>query len=148
MLRTLLATALMVGLTAQFGCYNTYNVSLTELAKAAEGGGTGTVSIETKEGEPVVVTENTKLGVTDNQGVYHAVSPFNFTLTRPEEESVGQLVAPDEDLLLQKSAIETGNVKLVSGTKTVLLVAAGVAAITGGVLFVTLTAEEEKGFGE
>lgn len=148
MLRTLLATALTVGLTAQFGCYNTYNVSLIELAKAAEGGGSNTVEIQTKEGEPVVVTENTKLGVTDNQGVYHAVSPFNFTLTRPEEEEAGQLVAPDEDLLLQKSAIETGSVKLVSGTKTALLVAAGVAAITGGVLFVTLTAEKEKGFGE
>lgn len=148
MLRTLLATALAVGLTAQFGCYNTYNVSLVELAKAAEGGGTNTVSIQTAEGEAVVVTENTKLGVTSGEGEYYSISPFNFTLTRPDEEEAGQLVAPDEDLLLQKAQIETGNVKVVSGVKTVLLVAAGVAAITGGVLFVTLTAEEEKGFGE
>lgn len=142
MLRTLLSTAMAVMMIAQFGCYNTYRVTLDELGKAQEGGSTSAVKVATEAGEAVVVTENTKLGVTDNSGTYRSISPFNFTLTR------GQLVAPDEDLLLSRDNIATGNVKVVSGTKTALLVAGGLAVIVGGALFVTLTAEEEKGFGE
>lgn len=142
MVRKLLSLLLAVGLTAQFGCYNTYNVTLEELAKAQEGGSANTVRISTEEGEEVVVTQNTKLGVTDKRGEYLAISPFNFTLTS------GQLVAPDEDLLIGRDAIATGNVKVVSGSKTALVIALGLAVVVGGALTVILTAEEEKGFGE
>lgn len=141
MLRKALATSLAALMLLSLGCYNTYNVTLDELGKAAEGGGTGAVELATEQGEQVVVTENTKLGVTDDDGKYHAVSPFNFTLTR------GQLVAPDEDLLLNRAAITTGNVKLVSGWKTAGLVAAGVVALVGLGLTVALNAPEEKAFG-
>ncbi len=90
----------------------------------------------------VVVTEDTKIGVTDKLDKYHPISPFNFTLTR------GQMVAPDEDLLLSRDEIQTGNVKVVSGLKTGLLVATGVVAVLGAAVGIILTAEERKEFGE
>lgn len=143
MLRKLLATTVALGLLGlQIGCYNTYSVSLEELEKVQEGGQTSAVPLKTAEGEEAVVTENTKIGVTSTDGAYYPISPFNFTLTR------GQLVAPDEDTLLARDQIATGNVKLVSGTKTALLVAAGVAAIVGAGLAITLTAEEPQEFGQ
>lgn len=133
-------TALM--LVLQAGCYNTYNVKLDELAKAQEGGGSNAVELMTDEGEAVVVSPSTKLGVTTSDDRYHAISPFNFTLTK------AQLVAPDEDLLLGRSQISTGNVKQVSGTKTALVVAGGVLALVGAAIAITLTAEPRKEFGE
>lgn len=142
MLRKLLSTILMVLLTAQVGCYNTYNVTLEELGKAQEGGRASAVKITTQEGEEVVVTENSKIGVTDTSGDYHPVSPFNFTLTGR------QLVAPDEDLLLNNAEIATGNVKVVSGTKTTLLVSGAVLALVGAGIAIALTADEKKEFGE
>jgi hypothetical protein len=69
------------------------------------------------------------------------VSPFNFTLT------AGQLVAPDEDKILAREQIETGNVKQISRVKTSLIVTAGVLAAAGLGVFVVLTAPEKKGFG-
>ncbi len=142
MFRKALATLLAASMMISFGCYNTYNVTLDELSKATEGGTSGAVKLATQGGEDVLVTENTKIGVTDSEGKYHAVSPFNFTLTR------GQLVAPDEDLLLNRSDIATGNVKLVSGGKTAGLVISGVVALVGLGLAVALTAPEKKGFGK
>ncbi len=129
-------------LATQFACYNTYNVSLEELARAQEGGESSQVEITTTSGERVIVTENTKLGVTDNAGKYHSISPFNFTMTS------GQLVAPDEDLLMSRDSISTGKVKQVSGLRTGLLVAAGVTALVGAMVAITLTADEESAFGE
>lgn len=137
-----LAALLALLMTAQFGCYNTYNVTLDELGKAAEGGRDAAVTINTEGGEEVVVTENSRIGVTDSDGIYHPVSPFNFTITP------GQLVAPDEDLLLARSEISSGNVKVISGTKTTLLVSAAVIAVLGVGLTVALTAPDRKQFGE
>jgi len=139
MLRKLLA---IVTATSLVACYNTYNISLEEMAKAQEGGISSAVEVKTDSGELVVISENSKIGVTGTSGEYYPVSPFNFTLTR------GQLIAPDEDLLLGRSQIETGNIKQVSGGKTVVLVLTGLAAVIGGAAFVLLTAEEKKGFGE
>ncbi len=139
MLRKLLA---IVTATSMVACYNTYNISLDEMAKAQEGGVASAVEVKTDSGELVVISENSKMGVTSKSGDYFAVSPFNFTLTR------GQLIAPDEDLLIGRSNIATGNIKQVSGGKTVAIVLAGLAAVAGGAAFVLLTAEEKKGFGE
>lgn len=141
MARKALAALAALALVAQTGCYNTYNVTLEELGKAQEGGSDNAVEVATGSGEKVVISENSKIGVTGKNGKYYAVSPFNFTLTR------AQLVAPDEDLLLTRDEIETGNVKLVSGTKTALLVAAGVAVLAGVGIFVAVSAPEKKGFG-
>ena len=142
MFKKVAATILVLLLATSMGCYNTYNITLDEMAKAQEGGGAAAVKVTTSEGEDVVVTETTKIGVMDTEGGYHAVSPFNFILTR------GQLVAPDEDLLLNRSEISTGNVKLVSGGKTAALVISGVVALAGLGAFVALTAPEKKGFGQ
>lgn len=142
MARKALAAVTALALVAQTGCYNTYNVTLEELSKAQEGGSNNAVEVQTSDGEKVVISENSKIGVTDTAGDYHAVSPFNFTLTR------AQLVAPDEDLLLTRDEIDTGNVKLVSGTKTALVVAAGVAVLAGVGIFVAVSAPERKEFGE
>lgn len=135
-------SVLSVGLllSLQLGCYNTYQISWEELGKLQEGGSESAVEVTTAEGEPVSITANSRIGVTDTEGVYHPVSAFNFTMTET------QLVAPDEDLLLGRSQIETGNVKQVSGSKTALLVAAGVAILAAGVVYVTVTAEEEDPF--
>jgi len=141
MMRKLVAVLLVTGL-ANIGCYNTYNVSMDEMAKLQEGGQSSAVKVATNEGTDVVVTENTKIGVTMEGGRYVAISPFNFTLAG------GQLVAPDEDRLLSAAQIQTGNVKEVSGTKTALLVAGAVAVLVGVGLAITLTAEDRKGFGE
>jgi hypothetical protein len=130
----------LVTLLFQLGCYNTYNISLDELGKAQEGGSNAAVKVKTEAGHELIVTENTKIGVTSKQGQYFAISPFNFTMTR------GQIIAPDEDLLIGKQNIQTGNVKQVSGTKTALIVLAGLGAVVGGALYVILNAEEDKGF--
>ena len=139
MLRKLLA---IVAATSMVACYNTYNISLDEMAKAQEGGVASAIEVKTDSGELVVISENSKMGVTSKAGEYYAVSPFNFTLTR------GQLIAPDEDLLIGRSNIETGNIKQASLGKTAVIVLAGIAAVAGGAAFVLLTAEEKKGFGE
>jgi hypothetical protein len=140
MLRQGLATVAALALATQAGCYNTYNITLEELGKVQEGGSANAVSVTTAESEQIVVTENSKIGVTDKSGEYHAISPFNFTMTQ------NQLVAPDEDEILTRDQIETGNVKQISGTKTALLVAAGLAAAAGLGVFVILSAPKDKGF--
>lgn len=140
MLRQGLATVAAVALATQAGCYNTYNISLEELGKAQEGGSANAVTVTTSETEQIVVTENSKIGVTDKDGTYHAISPFNFTMTP------NQLVAPDEGEILTRDQIETGNVKQISGTKTALLVAAGVLAAAGLGVYVVLSAPKDKGF--
>ncbi|MBU0553289.1 hypothetical protein KKF91_20435 [Myxococcota bacterium] len=146
MLRKSLAAASALLLAGQFGCYNTFNVSLDELGKAQEGGRSAVVTITPDDCATdeckVQITEDAKIGVTDKGGVYHPVSPFNFTLTR------NQLVAPDEDLLLNRGEIETGNVKVVSGTRTTLLVTSGFAAVLGAALYVVFTAPEPREFGQ
>lgn len=234
MLRKSIAAIMAVLFTGQFGCYNTFNVSLSELGKAQEGGRSAVVTVVTRDCQSaqipegaalrvtyieagaaapaeksitaygftlddetlsgddymiprgdiravqlekagieaaeqpkialnellalqkgktagaaipvgcteVNVTEDAKIGVTDKGGTYHPVSPFNFTLTR------NQLVAPDEDLLLNRAEIETGNVKVVSGTRTTLLVTSGFAAVLGAALYVVFTAPEPKEFGQ
>ncbi len=133
---------MMIAMLTQVGCYNTYNLNMDELGKLTEGGTNAAVKVQTEEGQQVVVTENTKIGITMTDGQYRPISPFNFTMTS------GQLIAPDEDLLEDRGSIKTGNVKQVSGSKTALVVLTGLAAVVGGALYVTLSAEEDKGFGQ
>jgi hypothetical protein len=140
MLRQGLATFAALALATQAGCYNTYNITLDELGKVQEGGSASAVTVTTAETEQIVVTENTKIGVTDKDGTYHPISPFNFTMT------TNQLVAPDEGEILMREQIETGNVKQISGLKTGLLVAAGVAALGALGVFVIVSAPKNEGF--
>lgn len=141
MMRQGLAIVAATALAAQAGCYNTYNISLDELAKVQEGGTVNAVTVTTTDAEQIVVSENSKIGVTDRAGDYHPISPFNFTMTP------NQLVAPDEGEILGRAEIETGNVKQISGWKTGAIVVAGLAAAIGlGVFVVVMAPEKEQGF--
>ena len=142
MRRQALAILAVLGLANQVGCYNTYNITLDELAKVQEGGAANAISVKTAEAEEIVVSENTKIGVTDKSGTYYPISPFNFTMTP------NQLVAPDEGEILARDQIETGNVKQISGLKTALIVAAGLAAAVGLGVYVIVTAPKDEGFGQ
>ena len=53
MLRKLLA---IVTATSMVACYNTYNISLDEMAKAQEGGVASAVEVKTDSGELVVIS--------------------------------------------------------------------------------------------
>ena len=129
-------------LALQTGCYNVHTVSLDELAKAQDGGSSGVVSMKTTSGETIPVSENTRLGVVENDGTYTPIVPFNYTW------GGSQLIAPDQDVMLKKAEIKEVQVKAISTSKTTALVGTAVAILLGGILFITLSAEEEKGFGE
>lgn len=120
----------------QFGCYNTYTVSMDELKKVQESDGASFKSIETESGRQVTVTENSRVGVTTVDGVYHPISPFNFTLSEL------QLVAPDEDLLLARPQIDQANIKLIDPTMTAVLVGSVAAALIGGLVYIMLNPSE------
>ncbi len=142
MVRKSLAVMMIVVMVGQFGCYNTYRISLEEMQKAQYGGDLNAVAVSTEEGTEIVVSEDTKIGVTTRGGDYWAVSPFNFTLDK------SRLIAPDEDLMLDSAEIETGNVKQVSAGKTVGLVLGGLAVVIAGGLAISLTATEERAYSQ
>jgi hypothetical protein len=50
--------------------------------------------------------------------------------------------------MLKKAEIKAVQVKEISTSKTSALVGTAVAILLGGILFITLSAEDEKGFGE
>jgi hypothetical protein len=116
----------------QLGCYNTYTVSMDELKKVQESDGAAFKSIETESGLQVTITENSRVGVKTVDGVYHPISPFNFTLSEL------QLVAPDEDLLLARPQIEEANIKLIDPTTTTALVGGVAVALIGGLVAIML----------
>ena len=72
--------------------------------------------MKTEKDAEVVVSENSRIGVLYNDGRYQSISPFNFTLTSK------QLIAPDQDLMVNRSDLKTGQVKEVSKGKTTALV--------------------------
>lgn len=133
-------------LTLQTGCYNIHNVTLDNFAQAqvADEEGLAILKVETETGEEkeVTISENSRIGVVTNDGKYTAIAPFNFTLT------ASKLIAPDQDLLLERADIKTAQVKEVSTGKTTAVVSTAMVILVGGLLFITLSAEEEKGFGE
>ena len=129
-------------LVLQTGCYNVHTVSLEEFGKAQEGGGTALVSMKTESGQELVVSENSRIGLVTSEGKYLPISPFNFTMTSQ------QIIAPDQDLMLQRSLVQTAQIKEISTEKTTAVVGTALAILVGGILFITLSAEEEKAFGE
>ena len=71
---------IMISLIAQVGCYNTYNLNMDELGKLTEGGSNAAVKVKTEEGQEIIVTENTKIGITLQSGAYRAI--FAIQLSR------------------------------------------------------------------
>lgn len=120
----------------QTGCYNTYNVSVEEFRKIQEADGATFKVIKTESGSEITITENSRVGVTTTSGQYRAISPFNFTLNKL------QLVAPDDDLIMMASQIESTNVKLIDPLNTTLLIAGSAVVLVGAaVLIYVLTPE-------
>jgi hypothetical protein len=109
----------------QFGCYNTYRVSLDELQQIQESDGATFKSIKSDQGQSIPVVENTRVRVVENSGKMHAVSPFNFTLNQM------QLVAPDQNLILPRAEVSHGEVKLINNVKTWGTVVAVAVALVG-----------------
>jgi hypothetical protein len=81
------------------------------------------------------------LRVITTDGVYHRVTPFNFAMTD------SQLVSPDYDLLLPIDAVDGAEVQTFSGWKTGLLIGGSVAAAVTTFVVISVTAGEERGFG-
>ena len=75
-------------------------------------------------------------------GDEHRVTPFNFAITD------SQLVSPDYDLLLPLDAVSGAEVQTFSGWKTGLMIGTAVAAAVSTFVVITLTAGEERGFGQ
>lgn len=130
---------MIMTLIFQTGCYNTYSVSMDEFRKIQEADGASFKKIQTEDGLEITVTENSRVGVTDVNGQYYSVSPFNFTLNNM------QLVAPDDDILMPTKAIEQTNIKLVNPTDTALLIGGVALALVGTALGVILATPDCTG---
>jgi hypothetical protein len=124
-------TSLVISFIAlfQFGCYNTYRISLEELQQIQESDGATFKTIKSEDGKALPIVENTRVRVYEkSNGKKHAISPFNFTLNQM------QLVAPDQNLILPRTEVDSAEVKLINPMNTWLTVA-GVAAALVGVYF-------------
>jgi archaellum component FlaF (FlaF/FlaG flagellin family) len=121
------------------GCYNTYSVELKEFQKIQESYDASFKTIKTKNNISVQITENSRVGVTNKSGTYYPISSFNFSV------DANQLIAPDEDLLLEMNDIESMNVRLINPTTTTLLIVGAAAALVGAAIGITLATPECTG---
>lgn len=135
-----MSLALIISLlTLQTGCYNTYSVKLEEFQKIQESYDSSFKQVKTTNDISVTITENSRVGVTSKSGRYYPISPFNFSINE------NQLVAPDEDLLLEMKDIESMNVKIINTTSTSLLVAGVAVALIGAAVGITLATPDCTG---
>ena len=134
-----LSILMILLLTLQTGCYNTYTVKMDEFRKIQESDGDSFKTIKTDDGQEITITENSRIGVTDTAGQYYAISPFNFTLNKR------QLVAPDDDLLISTRQIKNTNVKLINPTNTTLLIVGATLALVGAAIGITVATPECTG---
>ena len=74
-----LSILMILLLTLQTGCYNTYTVKMDEFRKIQESDEDSFKTIKTDDGQEITITENSRIGVTDISGTYYPISPFNFT---------------------------------------------------------------------
>ena len=130
---------MILTLIFQTGCYNTYSVSMDEFKKIQEADGAEFKLIKTEDGQEITITENSRVGVSDINGKYYSISPFNFTINNT------QLVSPDEDLLLPTKAIEDANVKLVDPTNTALLIGSVAVVLIGAAIGVSVATPDCTG---
>ena len=135
-----MSLALIISLlTLQTGCYNTYSVKLEEFQKIQESYDSSFKQVKTTNDISVTITENSRVGVTSKSGRYYPISPFNFSINE------NQLVAPDEDLLLEMKDIESMNVKIINSTSTSFLVAGVAVALIGAAVGITLATPDCTG---
>ncbi len=122
------------------GCFNTYQVSQEEFARLQVSEEIP-LAVTSKGGEKVLVDRDTNIFVRSVGGRRYPVTPFNFKMTQ------SQLVASDRDTLLALGEIDKYEVDLFSDTQTILLITAGVAAVTALIVVTALTAGS-KSFAE
>lgn len=136
MIKQALSTLMILTMVFQTGCYNTYTVKMDEFRKIQESDEDSFKNIKTEDGQEITITENSRVGVTDINGRYYPISPFNFTLNQR------QLVAPDDDLLLSTRQIKNTNVKLINPTNTTLLIVGSALALAGAAIGIILATPE------
>lgn len=119
---------------ATVGCYNTYRIPRTELAKL-QSSETGQEVVRDLEGKEILVKDDTRLYVRSKGGKRYPITPFNFRLTE------SQLVAPDRDYILDLNSLEEqGEVDHVSTWKTATLIGVGAAALAGLIVLTVISA--------
>lgn len=119
--------------SALTGCFNTYRVSPEEFAKL-QASDEILLAVDTASGEKVLVDRDTNIFVRSVGGRRYPVTPYNFKMTS------SQLVASDRDTLLALGEIDKYEVDLFSDTQTIILIAAGVAAVAGLIVITAVTA--------
>lgn len=119
--------------SALTGCFNTYRVTPEEFARLQVSDEIP-LAVDTLGGEKVLVDRETNIFVRSVGGRRYPVTPFNFKMTS------SQLVASDRDTLLALGEIDKYEVDLFSETQTIILIAAGVAAVAGLIVITAVTA--------
>jgi len=128
-----LITAATFIASALSGCFNTYRVTPEEFARL-QASDEIPLAIDTSSGEKVLVDRETNIFVRSVGGRRYPVTPYNFKMTS------SQLVASDRDTLLALGEIDKYEVDLFSQTQTIVLIAAGVAAVAGLIVITAITA--------
>lgn len=137
-----IAALLLVVAFSSYSCYNTYRISMDDLAKVQTPEAGTRIAVATDEAEKVVVEPNTLLFVREMGGKRYPITPYNFTITPSK-----QLVASDRDYIFMMNQLEPkAEVDLLSTGKTVALIAAGVGAVAG-LIVVTAATAGRKSFG-
>lgn len=135
-----LVSLVSFAVAALSGCFNTYRVAPEEFARL-QASEEIPLAVTSDDGDKVLVDRDTNIFVRSVGGRRYQVTAFNFKMTQ------SQLVASDRDTLLALSEIDKYEVDLFSDAQTILLISAGVAAVTGLIVVTALTAGS-KSFSE
>ena len=130
-----LLTLLTFGAT---GCYNTYHLERDDFVQLQRAEEDQDAVVKTREGASLRVTTDTPLYVRSDGGRRYPITPYNFLV------SSSQLVAPDRDYILMVDQLESYEVDVPSTGKTIALIGAGVAAVTGLIIGVIATSGKKS----
>ncbi len=125
----------------QMGCYNVHQITTDELAMLQSGHVAATVDLQTADGA-VTVRGTTPVTVRTTDGETHSISAFNFVLNDQ------QLVAPDYDLLLARSSVESAQVYEFNKGQTYAVIGGSVLAAIGSFVAITILAGSDREFGQ
>ncbi len=134
-----LVTPLVLVAFAQLACYKSYTITTEQLADLQSSAIAESVTMSTDSGD-VEVSATTPIRVfTDGETL--SVSPFNFTMNETN------LIAPDYDLLLQRSQITGARVQEFSKGRTIGLIVGAVLVAGGAFAAMSVLAPEDEGLG-
>ncbi|MFT7580285.1 MAG: hypothetical protein ACI9MR_001954 [Myxococcota bacterium] len=133
MTSTALITAVAFVSMLLSGCFNTYQLTPEEFAKL-QSAEEIPVTVTSQGGEQILVEKDTPIYVRSDGGRRYPVTAFNFKMTG------SQLVASDRDTLLATAELDKYEVDVFSETQTILLITAGVLAVTGLIVVTAITA--------